>query len=167
MRLWGNLEARGRKALQIVLVAQPRITETMRQPKLESFCQRLATRVRLEPLTPHESADYIVHHLRSAGGHPEKILADEALEILARGGRGVPRLLNQACQQALTLAASTGASSVDAEAALEALALLGLAEEPNAATIAMPHRPEHTHLNGKETAGKNGKNGHTPRPDHE
>lgn len=166
LRLWGNLEARGRKAVQIVLVAHTRIAETLRQPKLESLCQRLVTRAHLEALSPQESADYIVHHLRAAGGHPEKILSDEALEILARGAHGVPRLLNQACQQALTLAATTGAHSVDAEAALEALAQLGLVEdmtEPSPPKKGA-RRADETSLNGKEPAGKNG---HLPRSEPE
>lgn len=167
LRLWGNLEARGRKAVQIVLVAHPRIAETLRQPKLESLSQRLVTRARLEPLNEHESADYVVHHLRAAGGHPEKILTDEALEILARGARGIPRLLNQACHRALTLADSTGATCADAEVALEALAALGLAEEPEdlSGTPAKPAgRNGQTSANGIEPAGKNG---HLPRSESE
>ena len=51
----------------------------------------------------------------------------------------MPRLLNQAAHQALNLAAEAGAAEVDAEAALEALALLGLSEE-NADVGVMPER---------------------------
>ena len=83
----------------------------------------------MQPLDLQEAADYLLHHVRVAGGRPEQLFADEALEILSRQTRGVPRLLNQAAHQALSLAAEAGAAQVDAEAALEALALLGLAEE--------------------------------------
>ena len=61
-----------------------------------------------------------------AGGRPDAILDDEAVDLLARGCSGVPRLLNQAAHLALSLAAAAEASRVDAEAALEALARLGL-----------------------------------------
>ena len=54
------------------------------------------------------------------------MLSDEALEILARGTQGIPRLVNQALHQAFTLAASAGVGQVEVEAALEALAMLGL-----------------------------------------
>lgn len=126
LRLLGNLEARSGKAVQVLLVGQEPLRETLRLPELLSLRQRIAIRAELEPLALQEAADYVLHHLRVAGGHPERILADEALELLARGTGGVPRLLNQAAHQALTLAAEAGAGMVDAEAVVEALALLGL-----------------------------------------
>ena len=107
-------------------MAQPTLEEKLARPELAAFRQRLAVRARLEPLDVHESADYLVHHLRQAGGRPDAILDDEAVDLLARGARGVPRLLNQAAYTAMILAAAGEASRVDAEAALEALARLGL-----------------------------------------
>ncbi len=129
LRLLGNLEAPSGKAVQVVLVGQPALLETLRRPELASFAQRLAVRAEVEPLAPQEAADYLLHHVRVAGGRPERLFADEALELLSRQTRGLPRLLNQAAHQALSLAAEAGTAQVDAEAALEALALLGLAEE--------------------------------------
>ena len=75
-----------------------------------------------------EAADYLLHHLRIAGGRAEAILVDEALEILARATGGVPRLLNQAAYQALCLAEEFDGTVVDAEVALEALSRLGLSD---------------------------------------
>jgi hypothetical protein len=49
--------------------------------------------------------------------------------MLARGTRGVPRLLNQAGHQALALAFDLSAEIVDAEVALEVLSSLGLHED--------------------------------------
>ena len=72
-------------------------------------------RVPLEPLGVHESADYLVHQLRQAGGKPERILTDEAIDLLARGTHGIPRLLNQAARQALGLAFEARVKPVDAE----------------------------------------------------
>jgi type II secretory pathway predicted ATPase ExeA len=126
LRLLGNLEARTGKALQVVLVGQPVLLEILCRPELASLRQRLAVRAELEPLAVQEAADYLLHHLRVAGGRPERILADEGLELLARSTQGVPRLLNQAAHQALALAGEAGTAEVDAEAVLEALALLGL-----------------------------------------
>ena len=126
LRMLGNLEARQGKAVQVVLVAQPSILETLRQPPLAALRQRLAVQPQLEPFDVHEATDYLLHRLRTAGGRPETIITDEALEILARGGKGIPRLLNQATHQALTMASQAEARQVDAEAALEALAALSL-----------------------------------------
>ncbi|HXG13201.1 MAG TPA: AAA family ATPase [Gemmataceae bacterium] len=126
LRLLGNLEARGGKAFQAVLLGQPALLETLRRPELAAFNQRLTVRLRLDPLGLDEAVDYLLHQLRIAGGRPQAIVSDEALQILAAGARGVPRLLNQAAHQALLLADAAGADLVDAEAAMEALALLGL-----------------------------------------
>ena len=49
--------------------------------------------------------------------------------MLARSTHGVPRLLGQAAHKALALAASAEVDIVDAEAAMEALAVLGLETE--------------------------------------
>jgi type II secretory pathway predicted ATPase ExeA len=129
LRLLGNLEASGKKAVQVVLLAQPILLEKLASSDLASFRQRLRVRCQLEPLGVDESVDYLLHHLRQAGGCPEKIIDESGLETLARGTTGIPRLLNQAGHQALLLAESAGMNIVDAEAALEALAALGLHTE--------------------------------------
>jgi hypothetical protein len=121
------LEGQGGRAAQVVLAAQTMLLETLRQPALTALLQRVAVGASLEPLGLHEAADYLVQHLRAAGGRPERIISDEALEVLARGTRGLPRLLNRAMHQALTLAFAADAALVDAEVALEALGALGQA----------------------------------------
>jgi type II secretory pathway predicted ATPase ExeA len=129
LRLLGNLEARTGKAVQMVLLSQPGLVETLTRPELAALRQRVATRAGLEPLGLQEAADYLLHHLRLAGARAEHVLGEEALELLARNTQGVPRLLNQAGHRALALAAEAGAAEVDAETALEALASLGLPGE--------------------------------------
>ena len=126
LRLLGNLEAHAGKALQIVLAGLPALAERLNDADLAALRQRLVVKARLEPLPLHEAADYVVHHLRAAGARPEDVLAPDALELLARSTRGVPRLLNQAAHQAFRLATEAGAGQVDVEAALEALDILGL-----------------------------------------
>ena len=129
LRLLANLEGRRARAFQVVLVGQPALLETLRRPGLQVLAQRLAVRAGLAALGVEEAADYLLHQLRASGGRPEAILTEEALEVLARASRGVPRLLNQAAHQALMLAFTAGAEVVDAEAALEAAESLGLSAE--------------------------------------
>lgn len=126
LRLLGNLEAGKGKAIQVILVAQPALLDKFEGPQLAAFRQRLVVRVQLQPLSLEEAGDYVLHHLRAAGARPEAVVSEEALELLAQATAGIPRLLNQAAHQALTLAHAAGAELIDAEAALEALAVLGL-----------------------------------------
>jgi type II secretory pathway predicted ATPase ExeA len=136
LRLLGNLEAGTGKAVQVVLLAQNSIASLLSRSDLAAFRQRLGVRAELGPLGLEESFDYLLHHLRHAGGSAEKVIDEAALEVIARGSQGIPRLLNQAAHQALLLADAAELSCVDAEAALEALALLGLGggEEEERAT---------------------------------
>jgi len=133
LRLLSNLEGRHGKAMQVILLGLPHLRQKLDEPMYAAIRQRIAVRATLEPLTLEESADYLMHHIRIAGGRPERIFDDESLELLARAGRGIPRLLNQAGHAALNLAASAGSRQVDVEAALEAIASLGLALEEEAA----------------------------------
>jgi type II secretory pathway predicted ATPase ExeA len=129
LRLLGNLEAGAGKAVQVVLVGQDGLLMTLGRPELLPLCQRVTVRARLEPLDVEEAADYLRHQVRRAGGQPLELFTDEALELLARRTHGLPRLLNHAAHQALQLADAAEAGQVDCEAALEALAALGLAAE--------------------------------------
>lgn len=139
LRLLGNLEAGAGKAFQVILLALPNILETLQLPELTACSQRLITRPALDALALDEAIDYLLHHLRIAGGRSETIIDDVALEILAQGARGIPRLLNHAGHQSLKLAHQAELHKIDAEAALEALAILGLDAEPPV-----------THSNGRE-----------------
>jgi type II secretory pathway predicted ATPase ExeA len=130
IRLLGNLEGARGKALQVVLAGQAEILETLQRPELRILSQRLAVRIRLEPLDLHEAGDFLVHQVRVAGRKPEELFSDEALEVIARSTGGVPRLLNQAAHRSLLLSQQLGVSTVDVEVALEAVAMLGLDDQP-------------------------------------
>jgi len=138
LRLLGNLETRGGAAVFALLVAQPSLRDTLRRPGCELFAQRVAAHAAVEPLTPAESADYIRHQLRAAGGDPDAIVSGEAVELLAGACGGVPRVLNRAAALALDLAAAGGAGEIDAEAALEALDRLGLDDAADDVVL-LPH----------------------------
>jgi type II secretory pathway predicted ATPase ExeA len=138
LRLLGNLEARHTRAVQVVFVAQPTLLDTLGQLALQALAQRLTTRSVLGRLTRDESADYLLHHLRVAGARPEALMGDEALDLLARGCGGLPRLLNQAAHLALTLTWQAGEGRVDAEGALEALARLGLDAGADEGAVSAP-----------------------------
>ena len=129
LRLLGNLEAGADKAFQAVCLAQSAIVETLKTPLLSAWKQRLAVHAHLEPLGLEEACDYLLHHLRLAEGKPDRIIDETGLEVIARGTHGIPRLLNHAAHQALVLADAAEMEIVDAEAALEALAVLGLQVE--------------------------------------
>ncbi len=138
VRLLGNLEAGADKAFQAVCLAQPAIVETLKEPALGAWKQRLAVHAELGPLSIDEAYDYITHHLRLAGGKPDKIIDESGLELLAHSTHGIPRLLNHAAHQALLLAETGEVEMIDAEVALEALAVLGLQPQESEPALHQP-----------------------------
>lgn len=129
LRLLGNLEGKQGKAVLILLVGIPLLEQTIAHPGLEILRQRMTVRTRLEPFNVEESADYLLHQIRRAGGRPDKLLGEDVLDILSHAAKGIPRLLNQAAHLAFSLADENESSLVDAEAAVEAVSRLGLDDE--------------------------------------
>ena len=76
-----------------------------------------------------------------------QLFTEEAVDLLARGTQGLPRLLNQVGHLALSLAAENGVT-VDVEVALEALETLGLSEDSPAVEPA----PEEAQVPAEEPA---------------
>jgi type II secretory pathway predicted ATPase ExeA len=139
VRLLGNLESRTAKAAFVVLVALPHLRERLAMPELAAFAQRVSARCRVGPLSREESIEYLGQQINFAGGRPDALLTGESRELLADRCRGIPRLLNQTASLAFALAATAGAEEVDAEATIEALAQLGLAEPPADGPVLIPH----------------------------
>jgi type II secretory pathway predicted ATPase ExeA len=149
LRLLSNLEGNGGKAVQVLLVALPEIDATIQKPAMSALRQRLTVRAKLEPLDVDESADYLMHQIREAGGRPERIFGEDVLDILCHAANGIPRVLNQAAHLAFALADENEQSQVDAEAAVESITRLGLDPVAEAESLAadepvrmLPRTPE-------------------------
>jgi type II secretory pathway predicted ATPase ExeA len=158
LRLLGNIETGDRSALFLLLVAQPALRAVLARPATAAFAQRVGARARVEPFTPEESAAYLRHQVQVAGGNPAAVLDPDAVVLLAGACGGVGRVLNQAAALAAELAADAASRVVDVEAALEALARLGLAaaeaEEPvEPVVLQQPHQPVEPVRSGGGKAG--------------
>lgn len=102
LRLLSNLETETTKLLQIVLVGQPELKLLLGRPELAQLNQRITVRWHLEPLDRAETARYIAHRLRIAGGPATAdIFSPGAVRLLYRYSGGVPRLINIAAHRAL------------------------------------------------------------------
>ena len=110
-------------------------------PSLAAFRQRLTVRAKLDLLDASESAEYLIHQVRAAGGRPEWIFGDDVLDILTHAANGNPRILNQVAHAAFMLADEAEQGQVDAEAAVEAVTRLGLDPAADAETLATDEDP--------------------------
>jgi general secretion pathway protein A len=101
IRLLTNLETSTEKLLQIVLSGQPELEHKLNQPQLRQLRQRVTLRAKTRPLTREETSGYIQERLRIAGAENTNIFSPEAVEVVHRYARGIPRVSNLICEHAL------------------------------------------------------------------
>ena len=101
LRMLSNLETSTDKLIQIVLVGQPEFDRILDRHELRQLKQRIAVRSTLAPLSAAESLAYIRYRLEKAGAESTDIFTRGALRRIVRHARGIPRLLNILCDNAL------------------------------------------------------------------
>jgi type II secretory pathway predicted ATPase ExeA len=117
IRLLTNLETSQQKLLQIVLVGQPELDLKMDSGDLRQLKQRIALRCQLEPLQEEETKSYILRRLQRAGAnsHANTMFPGETITSVYRYSRGIPRLINTVCENALIASYAGKAQSVRPE----------------------------------------------------
>lgn len=113
IRLLTNLETYTEKLLQIVLAGQPELEGKLKRPELRQLRQRVTLRAKTYALTPEETEGYIASRLRVAGGEGEGVFTPEAVAKIYGHSRGIPRLINLLCEQALITAFADQRKPVD------------------------------------------------------
>jgi type II secretory pathway predicted ATPase ExeA len=103
IRLLSNFETATEKLMHIVLAGQPRLAEMLARADLVQLKQRVSTVIQLRTFRPEEVAAYVKHRLQAAGYEGQPIFSSEALQIIARVSRGIPRDINSLCFQALSI----------------------------------------------------------------
>lgn len=102
IRLLTNLETSQQKLLQIVLMGQPELEMVLDSPDLRQLKQRVALRCQLQPLDEAQTRAYILSRLERAGAPASSaIFSDDALSKIFEYSRGIPRLINNLCENAM------------------------------------------------------------------
>ena len=114
LRMLTNINAGRDEVLQLLLVGQPELRAMVRRPDLIQFAQRVAASYHLPRLDAGATGGYIASRIRQAGGNPN-IFSRQAADLVHQATGGVPRLINQLCDLALTYAFAEGATMVKRE----------------------------------------------------
>lgn len=101
LRLLSNLNDGKTLKLQFILSGQPNLHTLLRRIDMTQFAQRIVVDYYLEPLSEAETGHCIRHRLKVAGGHPA-LFTNKACVLVHRLTKGIPRLINQVCDIALT-----------------------------------------------------------------
>jgi len=116
IRLLTNLETAQQKLLQIVLAGQPELDQKLDSFALRQLKQRVALRCHLEALNLEETRKYMARRLQIAGVSGEsKIFSDAAISAVFRHSRGIPRLINTVCENALLSGYAKRAATITPE----------------------------------------------------
>jgi len=113
LRLLSNLETTKEKLLQIILVGQPELGEMLDSYELRQLGQRISLSCRLRPLTLDETRNYIRHRLNVAAQKVPVRFTRGAFRRIYRFSRGIPRLINIACDRALLVAYGMERKKID------------------------------------------------------
>src|SRR6267378_3692027 len=113
VRLLGNFESDTAKQLQIVLTGQPELRNVLNYPDLRQLKQRVALRCVIKALPTVEETDrYITSRLLASGAERTDIFSREAIDHIFRCSEGIPRNINNLCDNALLAGYAAGELTV-------------------------------------------------------
>jgi len=120
LRMLTNINADKQNVLQLVLVGQPELLETMRRPELHQLAQRVLVDYHIGPLSGQETLDYIRHRIEVSGGKINLIDSYACAAVYYHSG-GIPRLINILCDYALTYGFADSKEHIDLALMLEVI----------------------------------------------
>jgi general secretion pathway protein A len=113
IRLLSNFESDSAKQLQIVLTGQPELRDVLNNPDLRQLKQRVALRCEIKALpNVEETGHYIFSRLLVAGAERTDIFSPGAIDYIFRCSEGIPRNINNLCDNALLTGFATGEETI-------------------------------------------------------
>ena len=145
VRLLSNLETDKEKLIQIVLMGQPELKDRLDQPQLRQLKQRVVLECQLASLERDDVRSYIDFRLKAAGYEGPGLFQAGALDRITFYSKGIPRLINVICDNALLSAYAGSEKTVTPQMIEDAANDLRLGKRAYARREASPA--------GLETAG--------------
>lgn len=112
LRMFTNINSGKDELLQLILVGQPELRDTIRRPDLVQFAQRVTSNFHLPAMDAPTVRGYVQHRL-SVAGADRPIFTEAALDRIHAATRGVPRLVNQLCDMAMVYAFARQEDMID------------------------------------------------------
>ncbi|HJX30524.1 MAG TPA: SPOR domain-containing protein, partial [Thermodesulfobacteriota bacterium] len=113
IRLLSNIETPERKLLPILLVGQYELSYKLQKMKMRQLRQRISVNRFLSSLDYVETSHYIDHRLKLVGSNFASCFETNCLSLIYRLTDGVPRQINQICDNAFLICKATGLKKVN------------------------------------------------------
>jgi hypothetical protein len=114
IRLLANHETTTRRLLPVVLAGQPELGTRLNETGLRQLKQRITLRCEVAPFQLRETAAYIGHRVRVAGGDAGRLFTREAVMLIHERANGIPRTISVICDNALLTGFALGRQPIDA-----------------------------------------------------
>jgi len=136
LRLLSNLQYRDQYTLQIFLLGQFQLEETLNLTDMLQLRQRVLVSHRLMPISFQEIDKYIKHRLTTAGWQSTPAFSSEAFQLIYRYTEGIPRQINTLCDRILLYA------YLDEKKYIDTVVVEGVIEELRHEPASYAHRRE-------------------------
>ena len=114
LRLLTNINFAEHELIQLVLIGQPELLETVKRPDLRQLAQRISAYVSLSHLKEDDIGKYIKCRLDACGAK-RPIFEEDVFNLIYEASNGVPRIVNQVCDYAMLYAFSHDQTIVSLE----------------------------------------------------
>ena len=175
IRLLLNFESDNAKHLQIVLTGQQELRDKLNQANLRQLKQRVALRCNMHSFPNVDEVErYITERLLIAGSDQPKIFSADAIDYIYRCSEGIPRNINNLCDNAMLTAYAAGTRTIGRkviEEVAENLDLIPPMEKRDNVTpmsdfsgggsVLRPEAREELWKNTQKTGGYQNGNGHS------
>lgn len=114
LHILANYEWDSKALLSLVLVGLPESRQRLALAKNRSLWSRIHARLSLGEATPGDTAEYLAHRLRHAGGERE-VFTSDAIALLHEESRGRLRDIDRVATESLKLGARRKLRTIDRE----------------------------------------------------
>ena len=140
----GNLEADDAKLLQIAIVGQPELQRLFQSPQLRQLKQRVFRSFHLPALDRKATEGYIRYRLSVAASNRNDLFSSRAVDRIHEVSRGLPRLINTLCDNAMLSAYSADVRCIDTdlvESVVNQMMVIGQSQSQAEAGTTLPPPP--------------------------
>lgn len=113
IRLLSNIETPQKKLLQILLVGQYELSYKLDRPDMRQLRQRISINRFLSTLDSLETIQYIDYRLKVVGSSFDSCFDSNCKYLIYKSTGGVPRLINQICDNAFLICKAEGLEKVN------------------------------------------------------
>ena len=134
LRMLSNYQLGTQALLQSFLVGQPEFKRILQRPEMEQLRQRVAATCHIGPMDLEDTQHYIEHRLKCAGAVNGTPFSPDAIGLIFKASKGIPRRINSLCDRLLLsgfLSAKTALGADDVNEVVSELASEGTMGTPS------------------------------------